>query len=128
MGSRRAQAVQAWRLKEAATGRILLARLTKAESLSQRLFGLLGKSRLAPDTGLWLSNTNGIHTLGMRFPIDVLVLDADLKVLHLCPALRPNRLLWPVRGGRHTVELAAGVLQSVGIQVGMELRMEPVEV
>jgi uncharacterized membrane protein (UPF0127 family) len=127
MAFRREKAVQAWRLKDATTGNILIAHLMPADSLHDRLLGLMGKSRLAPDTGLWLPNTNGIHTFGMRFSIDVLVLDANLKVLRLCPALPPNRFLWPIRGGKHTLELAEGVLQASPLQIGSELQIEPMK-
>src|ERR1700679_1443849 len=46
--------------------------------------------------GLWIRPCHGVHTLGMQFPIDVVYLDHENKVVHLEPNLQPWRFA-PVR-------------------------------
>ena len=52
----------------------LAARLAVADGLWDRFMGLMGRPGLEPDTGLWLTGTNGIHMMFMRFPIDAVFL------------------------------------------------------
>lgn len=61
---------------------------------------------------------NGIHTFGMRFAIDVVILDRSGRVLRVTSRVRPNRLVWPVRGGHLTIELGEGVSQAAGLRPG----------
>lgn len=107
-----------WQLIEVETGRILVAHLEVAETLMARTIGLLGRSHLEADTGLWLEPCNSIHTLAMRFPIDVLFLDREGHAIRLVSALRPWRFCGPVRGARVVVELPAGTLVEKNIQQG----------
>ena len=70
-----------------------------------RLLGLHG--RPPSPTPLLIIPARSIHTFGLRRPIDVVFLDADLRVVKVVPGLRPNRLA----GARHAVavlELVAG--------------------
>ncbi len=74
-----------------------------------RAVGLLGRKELPAGHALLLKPCSAIHTIGMRFPIDVVFLDEAGGVVRVCRNVRPNRLL--VRGGRGAVaalELAAG--------------------
>jgi uncharacterized membrane protein (UPF0127 family) len=56
-----------------------------------RVKGLLGKIRISQGEGLWVNPCRGIHTLGVLFPIDVVYLDAENRVIHLVEHLRPFR-------------------------------------
>jgi uncharacterized membrane protein (UPF0127 family) len=107
-----------WQLIEAETGRILVAHLEIADTLVTQAIGLLGRSHLAPDTGLWIEPCNGIHTLAMRFPIDVLFLDKEGRALRLVSHLKPWRFCGLVRGARVVVELPAGTLVEKNIRQG----------
>ena len=71
----------------------LATALAVADSHWTRLRGLLG---LSPNDfrngyGLWIVPCRGIHTLGMRFPIDVVYLDHSLTVIHVERDLPPWR-------------------------------------
>ena len=48
-----------------------------ADSPFARLRGLLGKARLRSDEAMWVVPSHGVHTIGLRFPIDVIYLDAQ---------------------------------------------------
>jgi uncharacterized membrane protein (UPF0127 family) len=78
-----------------------------ADRALTRMRGLLGRRALPSGQGLLLRPAPSIHTAFMRFPIDVVFLDADLRVVKLVPDLKPWRTA-SARGARAVLELAAG--------------------
>jgi uncharacterized membrane protein (UPF0127 family) len=90
-----------------------------------RWLGLMGHPGLPAGQALVLEGDNSIHTLFMRFPIDVVFLDKAGRVKHLYHALRPWRMSRVVFGARRIVELPPGVLAATGTAVGDELAFEP---
>ncbi len=78
--------------------RYLATELAVAQTHWSRLRGLLGVScdDFRNGRGLWIRPCHGVHTLAMRFPIDVVYLDRDEIVVHLEPDLKPWRFA-PVR-------------------------------
>ena len=97
---------------------VLAERAVVADSFLDRARGLLGRSALAPGEGLILRPCNAVHTVGMTFPIDVVHLGADSRVLRIVADLRPWRLGPLVRGSRVVVELPAGIVRATGTKVG----------
>lgn len=95
---------------------IVIARGTRA-----RLRGWLGRRDAPRDEGLLLVPCESIHTVGLRFPIDVILLDGDGRVLGARHALRPWRLAiaW---GTRAVLELPAGTLHASGLHAAGRLR------
>jgi uncharacterized membrane protein (UPF0127 family) len=85
-----------------------------------RLTGLLATPALAEGQGLWLSPCTSVHTLFMRYAIDVIFLDADGRVLH-CVTLAPWRLSRWVPKAAGVLELAAGAAQKTRLRVGDRL-------
>lgn len=83
-----------------------------------RMRGLIGRASLDPGEGLLLLGTKGIHTIGMRFPIDVLFLNDDGWVIHLIHALKPFRVSPLFKHSAMVLELPAGTLQETGTKVG----------
>ncbi|HZP91227.1 MAG TPA: DUF192 domain-containing protein [Actinomycetota bacterium] len=83
-----------WRVEIPGTGR-------------ERARGLLGRDGLPAHHAMLFEGARSVHTFGMRFPIDAVVLDAELRVLAV-RRLRPNRLLRPRPRGRHVLETPAG--------------------
>lgn len=104
-------------------GRVIVSRVVKAESLADRMRGLLGRDSMAADEGLWIVPCPQIHTFFMRFPIDVLFLDRDLKVVRVIEDLPPWRLSPWVLSAHSVLELKGGVLRgSVSAGDRLELR------
>jgi uncharacterized membrane protein (UPF0127 family) len=103
--------------------RVVCGRCTVADSIFTRAKGLLGRSNLGPDEGLLLRPANSVHTAFMRFPIDVVFLDRDLKVIDVVEAVRPWRLA-ARKGARSALELAAGEATRRGIAPSETLRVE----
>lgn len=83
--------------------------------------GLLGRD--AVDGALLLKPAMSVHTLGMRFAIDVAYCDADLRVLSVVRDMRPWRLGLPRVRARAVVEAEAGCFERWGLRVGDELEI-----
>ena len=94
-----------------------------ADSFAKRLRGLLGRSGLEAGHGLLIRPASSVHMFFMRFAIDAVLLDDDLQVVKVTPALRPWRIT-AARGARSVLELRAGEAARHGIVAGdvLELR------
>lgn len=86
--------------------------LKTADSLFSRTKGLLGRKSLPEGEGLWIKRCNSIHTAFMKFPIDVLFVDKDLKVIHMYENLKPWRITRLHFRATSVIELPAGTLAS----------------
>jgi uncharacterized membrane protein (UPF0127 family)/CheY-like chemotaxis protein len=98
-------------------GRVVCERCVVADRAHHRMRGLLGRRRLQPGEGMVLRPAWNVHTAFMRFPIDVVFLDADQVVIRIEPALAPWRTV-SCRGAREVVELAAGECAHRGLETG----------
>ncbi|HXF97688.1 MAG TPA: DUF192 domain-containing protein, partial [Gaiellaceae bacterium] len=98
-------------------GRIVCERVVVADRATRRMRGLLGRRYLREGEGMVLRPAWSIHTAFMRFPIDVVFLDADQVVIKIEPNVRPWRTV-SCRGAREVVELAAGECKRRGLEVG----------
>jgi uncharacterized membrane protein (UPF0127 family) len=106
-----------------AKGAVLCERCEIPKSSFARMRGLIGRSGLEPGSGMLIDSAPSVHMFFMRFPIDVVFLDRDWKVVAVRHRLRP----WRVAGARGAVaalELAAGAAADVGIQKGDVLSLE----
>src|SRR6188472_1335226 len=98
-------------------GRVVAESVTVADSTGRRLRGLLGKKDLPSGQGVLLRPAWSIHTAFMRFPIDVVFLDADQIVVKIVPNLGPFHTA-SCRGAREVVELRAGECERRGLALG----------
>jgi uncharacterized protein len=108
-----------------ANGTVVCERCEIPESSFGRARGLLGRSGLEPGTGMLIDRAGMVHMFFMRFPIDVVFLDRDRKVVGVRHGLRP----WRVAGARRAVaalELPAGTAAKAGIEEGEVLVLEDV--
>ncbi len=103
---------------------VLVVRGRIAANPWSRLVGLLGQSRLEPGEGLLLRGDQAIHTLGLRFSIDVVYLDCHGRVLRSIERLAPQRLGPFLRESRDVLELPAGTLAATDTREGDELVFE----
>lgn len=95
-----------------------------ASNMLSRMVGLLGRSALPSGQGIWLEPCSSVHTLFMRFAIDVVFIGNDRKVRKIIKAMVPWRLSAIDFRARSVVELPAGCVDQVGLQVGDELELE----
>jgi uncharacterized membrane protein (UPF0127 family) len=93
-------------------------RIGCADGSLTRLVGLLGRDGLDTGGGLLLQPSSGIHTVGMRFTIDAVGLDAEMRVIKLWPHMKPNRVSSISMRVRSVLELPDGEIEACGIEVG----------
>jgi hypothetical protein len=99
-------------------GLVLARRAVWAGTGAERRRGLLGRTELGADEGIYIVPCEWVHTFGMKFPIDVAFLDRNGKVLSLQRNLRPRRLSKLVWRAEGVLELAAGRLAETETAVG----------
>jgi uncharacterized protein len=95
--------------------------VTRADTHVARLKGLLGKITLKSDEGLWTVPSQGIHTLFMLFPIDLLYLDANNRVVHLIENVGTFRLTPIRRESESVLQLKTRTIFSSNTQIGDQL-------
>ena len=111
-------------MKELESGRIVVDHVEIADSLWRQTVGLLGRDSLETDAGLWLEPCNGVHTIGMRFAIDLMFLNRDGVALKLFPNVPPSRMVGIYLRARVVVELPAGTLSRQKIESGNRYFLE----
>ena len=104
--------------KNATRESVLGERIRVADTGLSRIVGLLGERGLETGDGLLIVPSQGVHTWGMLFTIDVAVLDDDWKVIGLRHELRPFRMTRFFWKAAAVLELPAGVLQRTSTEVG----------
>jgi hypothetical protein len=111
-------------IKDGTKGSVVCTEGTLANTFRTRLFGLLGRKGLKQGSGLLIKPSSGVHTFGMSFPIDIVSLDQNHRVLGVFENTGP----WTIRGlsfkTRSVLELPAGRIQECGIAPGDELILE----
>jgi len=95
-----------------------------------RMKGLLGRKAqdFPSGKGLWIVPSQGVHTIGMSFPIDVVYLDSEYRVVHLYHALPPFRIASVKVKARSVIELPAGTLAQTQTYVGDVLEITAIRV
>ncbi len=106
-------AMQAW-----CRGRVLVADVAPARGFLGRALGWMGRRRPPPGRGLLLRPCGDVHTFFMRFPLDLLFLDANDRVVRVARGVGPWRLVFGGRAARAVVEVGAGDLPAEAIAAG----------
>jgi uncharacterized membrane protein (UPF0127 family) len=91
-----------------------------ADDTATRRRGLLGRQILGHNEGLWIVPCEAVHTVGMRFCIDIIYLDRAKRVKKVCHSVPPNRLS-ACLSAYSVVELAAGSIRRSGTIKGDQL-------
>ena len=105
-------------------GILLGDKVRTAGTFLSRLAGLLGTAAIAEGEGLWIVPCRSVHTLGMRYPIDVAFLDARGVVVGILEGFPPNRVGRVHRDARGALELRAGTLAATGTAPGDRVEFE----
>jgi hypothetical protein len=96
--------------KNESSNLMVASKVRLADTYFKRLFGLLFSAPLEPNEGLWLHSCKAIHTVGMRFPIDVAFLNREGKVILVIEDLKPMSLSPWRFNAYHCLELRSGQL------------------
>lgn len=102
-------------------------RVRVADSVLSRLVGLLGRKSLQPDGGVWIVPANSIHTIGMLFSFDLVMIDKDFRVVNVKEMVRPFRLVLPKLRAESVIELPAHTIFRSRTEVGDQLVIDRYE-
>ena len=104
-------------------GQVLAEPVEYATGFLMRLKGLLGRSGLDGRSAMIIEHCSSVHTVGMRFALDLIFLDKEWRVISIQRNVKPGKLM--VSGGiraRRVVESQAGGLNLTHLQVGNPLQ------
>ena len=108
-------------LINADNGEVLLVQLEIADTFWKRFKGLQFRRSMPQGSGLLLRPCSSLHTCFMRFPIDVVMLDRDLKVVAIRRRIPAWRAAFCRNGTWCVVETTAN---AVNLKPGMRLKIE----
>ena len=100
----------------------MLAHLDVASSLPDRLRGLLGQDGL--EGALLIRKAKSVHTIRMRFPIDVAFCDGSMVVIDVVAPMVPNRVGRPRMRAKCVIEASAGAFERWRLQLGDQLEVK----
>jgi len=95
----------------------VIEKVSKTDSMLERMRGLLARPPLQRDEGLLIAPCASVHTFGMGYPIDIVFLDRDWKIIKMVSRLKPFRTAGCARAAM-TLELAAGVADDLALATG----------
>jgi uncharacterized protein len=102
------------------TQKWLAITLEMAFDSATRKKGLLGRDTLRDGNGLVIAPSQAVHTFGMRFPIDIVAVGRDGRVIKVREAVGPRRLVFALTAFA-IVELPAGACARAGVSPGDRL-------
>ena len=106
------------------TSKTLLASyVLLADQGAARRKGLLGRKQLSNGEGLWILPCEAVHTFGMQFPIDLLYLDRNHRIIKISSDVPPWRLSLCL-SGHSVLELASGVIRDSQTKTGDKLLLQ----
>jgi len=104
-------------MRLAVNGKIIATRVKIADTFLTRLKGFLGRDSITHEEVLIIKPCNSVHTCFMKFPIDVIFIDGDGKILSMKKNMKPFRIkITP--GAASVIELHPGVIDENLITVG----------
>lgn len=106
------------------TGSIVADRVRVAATRAARRTGLMTRDTFEQGEALWIVPSRGVHTMWMRFAIDLIALDDRGVVIDHVPALRPWRIRLPRAGTAGVLELPEGTLALTGTALGHRIQFE----
>jgi protein-S-isoprenylcysteine O-methyltransferase Ste14/uncharacterized membrane protein (UPF0127 family) len=113
-----------YRAHSTTSGAVVAERLRPAHTHLTRLRGLLGTRRLEPGEGLWLRPCKQVHTIGMRYPVDLVFLDDAQRVVRAIHGLHPGHISPRVPEATSVLEVAAGTLARAELREGTQVAID----
>ena len=104
------------------TEKEIAANVMAATSILKRMNGLLGMDTLAKGEALLIKPCKGIHTIGMKFVIDVIFLDKDNNIIAMKKYMKPNCFTPIYLRAVSALELPAGTIDSTSMNIGDRIK------
>ncbi len=101
-------------------GSTAVTNLIVAEKVLSRMIGLLRHNGLPKGCAMLLKPCGSIHTVGMKFALDVIFLDRKMQVVRSVLGVKPNRFVLGGRGAYAAVEMETGWLDMSQVCEGAE--------
>lgn len=105
------------------TNETILEELQTADTFFSRFRGLMGVKALSKNTGLKIAPCNSVHCFFMRFPIDVIFLDKENRVVHIQKSMKPGSISPIIRKAKYVIEANADTF-SDALRIGDKLSFE----
>ena len=100
---------------------LLFEHIEIANTFFSRIKGLLAREGFGDCNGMLLTPCGCVHTFGMKFDIDLVFLNNDKRVVGCRHGVGANSWAGEI-SAKHTLELPAGVLKSLSLKTGDELK------
>lgn len=100
---------------------MLYLEVKELKTWKEKTFGLINKEKAE---AVFFKTRFGIHTFGLKFPIDVIILDNDQKVVKISEKLRPNRIFFWLPVFDKVLELPGGEIKKENIKIGDILKIK----
>lgn len=91
-----------------------------ARRFHQRLIGLMFSAQLPTDQAFFIPNCTSVHTCFMRYPIDLVYVDANGVITTLVAHVKPWRASRAKKPSKHVIELACGSIDRMGLLRGQQ--------
>lgn len=101
--------------------KIIVTNLIVAEKMLTRMVGLLKYGSLPAGSAMLIKPCGSIHTVGMRFDLDVIFVDREMRVVRTVCGVKPNRFVLGGRGASVTVEMQSGWFDMSQVKIGHKL-------
>jgi uncharacterized membrane protein (UPF0127 family) len=125
-GDKYSRSMKLLRVHNPSRAATLADRALIADNSKTRKTGLLKHDRLERGEGLWITPCEAIHTVGMKFAIDVLFLDKKRKVVKIRAAM-PRWRMAASLFAHSVLELPSGTVQATQTTSGDQLEFETYE-
>ena len=109
-------------IKNMSQNTIIASKGSLADTFFSRLKGLLCTKKLDQGKGLIIRPCNSIHTVGMKYAIDVVFLDSQDKIIKIINYM-PAGMFSLCIGSSYVVELPAGTIEATGTVVGDKISL-----
>lgn len=108
-------------IKNITKNKIIVDNGYMANTFLTRLKGLLGKREIEDNEGICIYPCKSVHTFFMQFPIDIVFIDRDNKIIHITENLRHYRISKYVKNAEYVIEIGGSKSKKKDIEVGDEI-------
>jgi uncharacterized membrane protein (UPF0127 family) len=95
-----------------------IKRVKIADSIWKKALGVMFWKSWGDNQGLLLTQTSGVHTFFVRFPIDLVFLNNDFEIVRLVKNLKPWKISPIDFRSAHVLELTTGTISTFNLAVG----------